>query len=245
MRKEYYYDTVADQLDSMWNMYDVTRRIEVVFDDFLGGVALESKTLLDAGCGTGFFTLKAIERGAHVTAIDIAENLVKITNKKTSLSNCIVGSLLNLPFKSCSFDIVISSEVIEHTDDPFIATDELIRVLKPEGLLCITVPNKSFWYFSLILARLFKLRSFQGNENWLHYRQFKKYLLNKQLNLLEYKGIHLFPFIFQPLNVLLRRLDKIFDLSLGPMMVNIAAFAQKGKAYGNHDGSQGYKEGAA
>jgi len=225
--KESFYDTIAEDFDSIMNMYDANRRIQVIFDDFLGNVNLTNKTLLDGGCGTGLFTERALERGAVVTSVDISTKLLEITKKRSPKANVTRASLLNLPFKDNSFDIVISSDVIEHTDDPFKATDELIRVLKPKGLLCVTVPNKSFWYFSLVLAQLLRLRQYRGNENWVNYNQYKRYLKSKYMGILEYKGIHLFPFVFPVLNGVLRRLDRIFDQTFGCIMVNIAALAKK------------------
>lgn len=55
MDKQGFYDSIADDFDSIMNMYDTERRIEVIFRDFLGGEDLKNKTLLDAGCGTGLF----------------------------------------------------------------------------------------------------------------------------------------------------------------------------------------------
>lgn len=227
MDKEKFYDTIADQFDSVMNMYDTNRRIEVIFDDFLGQEDLGGKLLLDGGCGTGWFTRRAVERGARVTSVDIAPRLVEITQQKNPAANAVVASILELPFPDHAFDIVISSDVIEHTPDPLKATRELIRVLKPGGKLCITAPNRSFWYFSVVLADMLKIRSYQGYENWVHYHSFKRFLLQSDIAIIQYKGIHLFPFVIPPLNPLLRRLDKMFDHRLGCCMVNLAAFGVK------------------
>ena len=227
MNKELFYNTISEDFDSIMNMYDTTRRIEVIFNDFLGSEALENKTLLDAGCGTGFFTQKAISMKAETTSLDIAPNLVKITKKKNPLCKGIEGSILNLPFEDNSFDYVISSDVIEHTPDPYKATLELIRVLKPGGKICITVPNRSFWFFSVKIANLFKLRKYQGYENWVHYKEFRNFLKQNNIEIINYKGIHLFPFIVSFINPLLYKIDKTTDKKLGKFCVNIAAFGEK------------------
>ena len=227
MSKNQFYDSIAEDFDSIMSMYDTNRRIEVIFDEFLSNINLENKTLLDGGCGTGWFTKKAIEKGAMVTSLDIAPKLVDITKKKNPTTTGVVGSLLEIPFEDNSFDVVISSEVIEHTPDPFKATQELIRVLKPGGYLCVTAPNRSFWYFSLKIAKWFNLRKYKGYENWVHYNQFRKFLIINGVEIKTYKGIHLFPFVFSFLNLILYKLDKIFDKNLGICMVNIAAFGTK------------------
>lgn len=57
-----------------------------------------------------------------------------------------VGYDLNcgkLPFDSNRFDVVVSTEVLEHLGAPFMILSEIVRVLRPGGLLCITIPN--YW----------------------------------------------------------------------------------------------------
>lgn len=227
MDKENFYNSIAEDFDSIMNMYDTNRRIEVIFDDFLGKENLKDKTLLDAGCGTGLFTKRAIERNAKVTSIDIAPKLVELTKRKNPSTNAIEASLLQLPFEDDTFDYVISSDVIEHTTNPYDATKELIRVLKPGGKICITVPNRTFWFFSVKIANLLKIRDYQGYENWVHFKEFRKFLTQNNIEIDNYKGVHLFPFVFSFLNPLLYKIDKKTDKKLGMFMVNIAAFGIK------------------
>lgn len=52
----------------------------------------------------------------------------------------IVGSVLDIPLESDSFEGIICTEVIEHVDDPQSAIRELLRVSKPGGLLYLTAP---------------------------------------------------------------------------------------------------------
>jgi len=227
MNKENFYNSIADDFDNIMNMYDTNRRIEVIFNDFLGSENLKDKLLLDAGCGTGLFTKKAIEREAKVTSIDIAPKLVELTKKKNPATNAIEASLLELPFADNTFDYVISSDVIEHTSNPYNATKELIRVLKPEGKICITVPNRTFWYFSVKIANFLKIRDYQGFENWVHFKEFRQFLIQNNIHIATYKGIHLFPFVFSFLNPLLYKIDKKTDKKFGILMVNIAAYGTK------------------
>lgn len=227
MKKEKFYDTIAEEFDQIMNMYDTNRRIEVLFDDFMGGHDLKGKLLLDGGCGSGWFSGKALQRGARVISLDIAKNLVVVAQRKNPEISGVCGSILSLPFADNTFDYIISSDVIEHTQEPYQATEELIRVLKPGGRLGITVPNKSIWYFSLILANLLGIRKYKGYENWVPYFKFKHFLEARGLTILDYKGIHLFPFVIKFLNGFLYRLDKICQRKLGFMMVNLAAFCKK------------------
>lgn len=225
-KKELYYNNIANEFDTIVNRYDTRRRIEVIFNNFLGNHDLNQKLVLDAGCGTGWFTEQAVKQGAKVITLDIGDKLVGISLSKAPQALGSVGSLLDLPFKNNTFEYIISSDVIEHTQNPYRATAELVRVLKPNGYLCLTVPNRSFWYFAVILANKLHLRKYQGYENWVPFFQYHKYLEKQNLDILKYQGIHLFPFIFS-LNRMLRKLDTIFEIKLAKYMVNIAVYARK------------------
>lgn len=52
----------------------------------------------------------------------------------------------DLPFPDASFDLVISSNVLEHVDNPQKVIDESVRVLKPGGHIVIVVPNYGSWW---------------------------------------------------------------------------------------------------
>ena len=188
-----FYNTIADDFDRLINKYDTLRRIEVVFDDFLGNENLRGKALLDAGCGSGWFTRKAIERGAIVTSVDIADKLVEITKCKNPAVNAIVASVLNLPFSACSFDYVISSDVIEHTPVPERAVSEMARVLKPGGKLALTCPNLA-WKWVVDLATRLKIRPFEGLENFPSFDQLECFVQEAHLCLKRHEGFHPWPF---------------------------------------------------
>lgn len=224
IERMYFYESFADQFDSRMNKYDLHKRLAVVFDELLGSHSLGGKTLLDAGCGTGWFSQRAVERGARVTSMDLGEKLLGEVAKKCA-SERVVGSILAIPFQDRSFDYVISSEVVEHVPDPFKAIAELHRVLKPGGILVITTPNR-LWHFSVLIANRLKLRPYQGYENWLGYAELRDNLKRLGCHDICMKGIHLFPFvspIFYPILNLFHRSGRL----LGPLMVNIAVRCQK------------------
>ena len=71
-----------------------------------------------------------------------------------------------LTIPDSSFDVVISSECIEHVPHPEKALREMARVLKPGGFILVTTPNK-VWYPVLWLSMVSGIRKFAGRENWL------------------------------------------------------------------------------
>ncbi len=222
--KMFFYDDFADEFDSKVNMYDTNRRLELIFDSFLEKEDLKDALFLDAGSGTGWFSRKAKERGGIVYSTDIGVNILNQVSKKCD-SYRICGSVLELPYQDNTFDIVMSTEVIEHTEAPYQAVGQLIRVLKPGGILVITTPNH-IWYFAIQIANACGLRPYQGYENWVSYRGLRDYLVSNNVDLKVYRGFHLFPYIVSVFNPFLRFMDR-YGRKLGPIMFNIGAVGIK------------------
>lgn len=224
--KEYFYERFADEFDSKMNMYDTRRRVKLIFGELLTE-DLSGKRLLDAGCGTGWFSKAAVERKAHVVAMDLGERLLQKVREKCGAETA-VGSVLAIPFPDNHFDVVISSEVIEHTTDPPKAIFEFARVLKPGGTLIVTTPNR-LWYFSVFIANALKLRPYQGLENWISWRTFSRTHRAAGLTAEVKAGVHLFPFVFSFLNPILSFFDR-FNRTLYPLMINMAIRSSKSQS---------------
>jgi len=98
----------------------------------------EGRTALDLGCREGHQTRWLQGRGYTVTSIDV-EALFPGAQ--------VVDANRPLPFASNSFDLVWSSEVIEHLESPADSLAELIRVTRPGGDLVLTTPNSYMLLF--------------------------------------------------------------------------------------------------
>jgi SAM-dependent methyltransferase len=107
--------------------------------------------LLDLGCGQGRHAFEGLRRGAHVVALDrnagdckdtaAAMLGVQATQAGDALGWAVNGDGLALPFGDATFDRIIAAEILEHVDDDRAAMAELVRVLRPGGLLAVTVPR--------------------------------------------------------------------------------------------------------
>ncbi len=223
-RIELFYDSIAERFDAIMNQYDMQRRVETVFDEFLGDVDLSGRELLDAGCGTGWFSLRACQRGAKVTALDIGPRLLEQVRRKCS-ARTVCGDVLDLQFDDASFDVVISSECIEHTGHAQTAIRELIRVCRPGGLVAITT-NNHFWYWLCALANKLRLRPYEGIEDWPRWSDFGAWVSREPVRILDRRGLHLFPFQISLLHPVLRFMDR-FGRFFGPVCVNQAILAIK------------------
>lgn len=165
--KELFYNNISDVWASKINNSETNKRIAIIFNGLLSKKELKDKKFLEIGCGLGYFSNKAFKMGAKVTGVDIGPNLVAINKKLTPKGNFLVASASKLPFKDNSFDIVLSTEVIEHVDNQDKAIKEMFRVLKGSGTLVITTPNRIFKPLFDFLSFI-RVRPYHGNENWYY-----------------------------------------------------------------------------
>ena len=108
--------------------------------------------VLDAGCGTGNFSLKMAALGAHVEGIDLSAPMIGYAREKAAASEYSdqlhfqLGDLYQLPFPDASFDAVLSMAAFEFIHDDQRALDEFLRVVKPGGHVLIgTITADSDW----------------------------------------------------------------------------------------------------
>jgi len=101
--------------------------------------------ILDFGCGTGEMAAAIGRMGYQVTACDIAERMIEVargTHAGTGVEwICLNPDWRVLPFADCSFDGIVASSVFEYLVDVQHMASELSRVVRPEGILLLTVPN--------------------------------------------------------------------------------------------------------
>lgn len=112
-------------------------------DDFI------KKTVLDIGCGFGWFELFAIGIGVKKiigTELSLSDLKTAKLNIKSSKAFFKMGSALDIPFPKSSFDTVVLWEVIEHLPKftESVMLEEVHRVLKPGGKLYLSTPYASW-----------------------------------------------------------------------------------------------------
>jgi ubiquinone/menaquinone biosynthesis C-methylase UbiE len=101
------------------------------------------ETILDAGCGTGVFTLDILALGARIVGLDISLSMLMRARQKTKgyPFYTVIGNMMNLPFPDCAFDKVISVTALEFIKDARGALKELFRVTKQGGCLVVATLN--------------------------------------------------------------------------------------------------------
>jgi ubiquinone/menaquinone biosynthesis C-methylase UbiE len=97
--------------------------------------------LLDVGCGANLvYDLPAAERGVKVVGVDFSYNFLRLAPRSDRFS-LVQADVEQLPLADQSFDAAVCSEVAEHVPDDNAVMREIARVLKPNGILFLTVPN--------------------------------------------------------------------------------------------------------
>jgi len=99
----------------------------------------KNNKILDVGCGNGYFSQIAEFIGWDAVGIDIDSEAVKTANQLGV--KAIESNLYNIPFDNESFDVVTMNHVIEHLHEPLTALREVLRVLKPGGMIWLSTPN--------------------------------------------------------------------------------------------------------
>ena len=101
-----------------------------------------TRTALEGGCGTGYLSLLLQrELGWQMTAIDLSAVGLAYAHDRYGLDRIAQSDLQALPFPAGAFDAVLSMDVLVHFPEGQEATavHELVRVLRPGGILVVRV----------------------------------------------------------------------------------------------------------
>jgi len=100
-------------------------------------------SILDYGCGTGWLS-NLLSKHGEVTGVDISENAILQASKKYSGIRFLTMDASSSEFEKLKgqlFDVIVSSEVIEHIEDQEAYLKNMLSLLKKNGTLILTTPN--------------------------------------------------------------------------------------------------------
>jgi len=122
--------------------------------------------ILDIACGEGYGANLMSKNSKFVYAVDIDQECIEKARLKYQSNNIefLVGSTSKIPLNDNSVDVVISFETIEHHDEHDIMLTEIKRVLKKEGILILSTPDKLYYSEMRNLINEFHVKELYKNE---------------------------------------------------------------------------------
>ena len=152
-------DDVAERYDQISKEYDETfqsgYRTEIqnaivfsILKEFLVG---KKYRILDAGGGTGFYSIPLAAEGHDVVILDKSKKMLKMAKKKAdrlgvmNRVETLLGDIQNIQQPGESFDIVLCHLALCHIENPLKTLSEFSRVLRKDGILSLIVENKMFF----------------------------------------------------------------------------------------------------
>ncbi|WP_286268675.1 malonyl-ACP O-methyltransferase BioC [Thalassotalea hakodatensis] len=161
-------DNIAKSFGSASQSYDISARLQ----RFSGKNLMpwlpkrHDITVLDLGCGTGFFTDILAAKYQHVIGVDISAKMLSYAhNNRNKMITWLEGDAYHLPIADQSIDLVYSNLMIQWCDPLELVLKEVLRVLKPGGL---------FVFSTLLDGTLHELKSsWKAVDNDRHVIDFK------------------------------------------------------------------------
>ena len=127
---------------------------------------VHGKTVLDAACGEGYGSALLAESAASVTGVDLSEEAVAHAARRYGRDNLAFrqADCLDLPFEDNAFDCVVSFETLEHLAEHERLLAEFCRVLRSDGCLLISTPDKAVYTDKLGNRNEFHVAELYGDE---------------------------------------------------------------------------------
>lgn len=138
-------ETLKSRLKTTWEAGDfseVAKHIETVAEQFVERLDIKpGMKILDVACGSGNLAIVAAGKGADVTGLDLADNLVEAAKQRAEKLGLDVkfeqGDAEALPYDDNTFDVVMTMYGAMFAPRPDVVAQELIRVCKPGGRIAM------------------------------------------------------------------------------------------------------------
>jgi SAM-dependent methyltransferase len=125
------------------------------------------KSVLDLACGEGYGSHLLAQTAAKVVGVDIDPEVVRHAANRYGAGNLtfLTGSITKVPVpESYGFDLIVCFEAIEHIEDHQSLLSEISRLLKPDGVLLVSTPNKKVYDESIPEENVFHVKELEFDE---------------------------------------------------------------------------------
>ena len=224
------------KLKATWMAGDfaqVAKVIEGCAQEFIDRLELSPECrVLDVACGSGNLAVPAAHKGAKVTGVDIATNLIEQARQRAKLEGLSIqfdeGDAEQLPYDDASFDAVLTMFGAMFAPRPELVASELMRVCKPAGRIAM-----ANWTGGGFIGEMFKTTAkhvtpppnMPSPLKWGDGETVKERLNNGSAHLQLTPRICVFNFPFPPAEVV-----EFFRMYYGPTQKAFAALDENGQA---------------
>jgi len=164
----------------------------------------ECDYILEAGCGTGRFSIHLAKQGKKVLAMDASIEMLNIARSKAIEENVadrivfVEGDIENIPFNDKTFDGAISFAVLRHFNPPEKGISELSRIVRNDGVVVFDILNgKILRYYDMYKILIGREPNIPNEHFFKNYyfdlTETNEMLLKKHMLLSSYQGIIKFP----------------------------------------------------
>lgn len=108
---------------------------------------VKDKKVLDVASGEGYGSNLMADISTEVIGVDIDQVAIEKASLKYQKENLVFrqGNVSKIPVTSDSIDVVVSFETLEHTDEHTEMMEEIVRVLKSDGIMIMSSPDKYYY----------------------------------------------------------------------------------------------------
>lgn len=127
---------------SFSELYDLNYDIDIL-EKYLNEIhknLKENNIVIDAGCGTGIFSINLEEKASYVYGLDIDKDMLRIASKRLSKTKLIEHDLIN-PWPIYGDFIIMMNDVINYFEKPLEVIQNAINSLNGEGIIIFDLYN--------------------------------------------------------------------------------------------------------
>lgn len=127
---------------------------------------VKNKIVLDIACGEGYGSFLISNKSKQVYGVDINEETIQFASQKYKNNNLtfLKGSTSKIPLEDNVVEVIISFETIEHHDEHDQMMLEMKRVLKPDGIVIMSSPDKLYYSDKRNYKNIFHVKELYKNE---------------------------------------------------------------------------------
>ena len=150
-----WHDGIAADFDGKYRSSRMFQERYKVWAETIIRYSHPSHRVLDAGCGSGVFSLLAAEHNLTVLGADASAQMLRLCRLKQERQNTRNASFLQVRIEQLEpadigrFDLILCSSVLEYVDDLWGSIQRMNELLAPGGVLLLSLPNARSWYRKL------------------------------------------------------------------------------------------------